>query len=247
MRYFFTAVKNLTNRAKLNAGIAREHNNLTNRQMSEKIFGYSFEEINEAQQGKPLGKTIDPTKTEKKTATADDIATLEKHDVQGIMQMGFFGVLQRLRESKLIHPDTKYFCINYRDDFCKQQCSVCYQHEHKNDYSGGPDVVKLAGYVRRQPHGRIVSFSDLSALEKELEKMANRRHDNFHFYSNKADFIVGCFIGGGRNWTEARPNPDNLGGKYVFYKEYFCTESMLKELKKRHDEGEVFEITEYPQ
>lgn len=65
------------------------------------IFGYTWAEIDKAQRGGGLTRAIlhfeDP-----KSATATDESLLAEHGKDGLMSMGFFGVLDRLKTTGLI-------------------------------------------------------------------------------------------------------------------------------------------------
>ena len=60
------------------------------------IFGYTWEQIQLAQQGKAFRGVIDTSKPVDHSATAEDLALLEKHGMDGLKAMGFFGVIDRL-------------------------------------------------------------------------------------------------------------------------------------------------------
>ena len=67
------------------------------------ILGYTWEEIQEAQQGN--SQVLHPLITgelKKPAATKEDIALLEKHGKEGLEEMMFFGVLDRLQTSNLL-------------------------------------------------------------------------------------------------------------------------------------------------
>lgn len=65
--------------------------------MTDSILGHSWQEIQAAQmkQGR-LGRAVDLSKPAKPAATAADHELLEKHGAEGLRQMGFHGVLDRL-------------------------------------------------------------------------------------------------------------------------------------------------------
>ena len=60
------------------------------------IFGYSWEQIQAAQQGKQFRKTIDASKPINHTPTPQDLALLEKHGMDGLRDLQYFGVIDRL-------------------------------------------------------------------------------------------------------------------------------------------------------
>ena len=69
------------------------------------IFGYSFEDIQRAQQGGRLSRPVDTTKP----ATTDHSFVkgqelLDAHGLDGLKAMGYFGVIDRLQRAGLIQP-----------------------------------------------------------------------------------------------------------------------------------------------
>lgn len=66
-----------------------------------RIFGYTWEEIDRAQRGGGLTRAIahfeDP-----KPASMGDMELFREHGKDGLMAMGFFGVLDRLKTSGII-------------------------------------------------------------------------------------------------------------------------------------------------
>lgn len=72
--------------------------------MSDKIFGHSWEDIQSMQQGKYTPRTISNSTDGKKPATESDHEMLKKHGVDGLRELGFFGVLDRLN---LLQKDVK--------------------------------------------------------------------------------------------------------------------------------------------
>ena len=66
--------------------------------MTNLIFGYTWEEIDRAQRGGGLARAI-AHHQENPTAKPSDRELLEKHGEDGLMAMGFFGVLDRLKTS----------------------------------------------------------------------------------------------------------------------------------------------------
>ena len=62
------------------------------------IFGYTWEEIKNAQQGKPLGK---PVKNYYNICTEDDIKLFIQYGEQGLRDIGFYGVLDRLQRAEI--------------------------------------------------------------------------------------------------------------------------------------------------
>jgi hypothetical protein len=63
---------------------------------NQNIFGYTFEQIQRAQQGGRLNDTIDLSKVSKKPPTEADYKMLEKYGEQGLREMQYFGVMDRL-------------------------------------------------------------------------------------------------------------------------------------------------------
>lgn len=71
--------------------------------MSEKIFGYDWADIQRAQQGGRLHRTIDTSKSHYSADTAEqlesDVALLDKHGLARLEEMQYFGVIDRLRRA----------------------------------------------------------------------------------------------------------------------------------------------------
>ncbi len=68
--------------------------------MNGNIFGYSWEQIQAAQQGKPLiSKPLTKTMS---LCTQDDIDLLVKYGPQKLRDMGFYGVIDRLQRAELM-------------------------------------------------------------------------------------------------------------------------------------------------
>ena len=71
-----------------------------------KIFGYDWEDIQRAQQGGRLSRPVVPSDgISKLQAEADDEA-LAQFGVQGLVDRGFFGVIDRLRRSGKIQRES---------------------------------------------------------------------------------------------------------------------------------------------
>ena len=70
--------------------------------MSDKIFGYDWEDIQRAQQGGRLGRVID-TRQDPHASDAQhlesDIKLLEQYGVDGLREKQYFGVLDRLERA----------------------------------------------------------------------------------------------------------------------------------------------------
>lgn len=65
--------------------------------MSERIFGYTWDQIQSAQQGGSLSQAIDTSAPPaKSSASPDDMSMLEKHGIDGLKEKQLFGVLDRL-------------------------------------------------------------------------------------------------------------------------------------------------------
>jgi hypothetical protein len=62
---------------------------------NDNIFGYSWSDIQRAQQGGRLSRPIDTSK-QSPDYTESDRALLAEHGEQGLRDMGYFGVLDRL-------------------------------------------------------------------------------------------------------------------------------------------------------
>lgn len=72
--------------------------------MDNLIFGYTFDEIKQAQQKKgPLGKPIQGQPV-KPAPTESDLLLLEKYGLDGLITMGFHGVIDRLKTGNVLAP-----------------------------------------------------------------------------------------------------------------------------------------------
>ena len=60
------------------------------------VFGLTWEQIQLAQQGKDFRGRVDTSVPAKSAATLEDLALLEKHGMQGLVDMQLFGVIDRL-------------------------------------------------------------------------------------------------------------------------------------------------------
>ena len=65
---------------------------------SKDIFGRSWDDVQAMQQGTYKPQTIDTSTPSKQPATKKDHELLSKHGVDGLEEMGFFGVLDRLNK-----------------------------------------------------------------------------------------------------------------------------------------------------
>lgn len=64
---------------------------------NEPIFGYAWETIVAVQQGQGrLSQPIDTTQPDRQSATEADRALLAEHGIEGLMTLGYYGVLDRL-------------------------------------------------------------------------------------------------------------------------------------------------------
>ena len=69
------------------------------------IFGYTWDEIKAAQQGKRSGRVIDTSKPAvKDDVSQDDLDLLAKHGEEGLRALQYFGVLDRLTRGGIIKP-----------------------------------------------------------------------------------------------------------------------------------------------
>lgn len=66
------------------------------------IFGYSFDQIKAAQQGKKWRETIDVSKPIDHALMPGDIELLNKHGEDKLYAMGFYGVIDRLSRNGII-------------------------------------------------------------------------------------------------------------------------------------------------
>jgi hypothetical protein len=64
------------------------------------IFGYTWDEIKRAQQGEALARRVQPG-LHKPLATPDDWELLEQHGEDELRNRGYFGVLDRLENTRL--------------------------------------------------------------------------------------------------------------------------------------------------
>jgi hypothetical protein len=69
--------------------------------MKDLIFGYTWEQIQNAQQGKGLSSRINPSNNLPK-ATQGDVDLLVEHGVDKLREMQIFGVIDRLENSGLV-------------------------------------------------------------------------------------------------------------------------------------------------
>ena len=69
---------------------------------SENIMGYTFDDIQKAQQGESLSSTLhSPIQhKDKSTTRKEDEALLAKHGMDGLEKIKFFGVIDRLKQYK---------------------------------------------------------------------------------------------------------------------------------------------------
>ena len=72
--------------------------------MNDLIFSYTWEEIESAQQGKGLGRKIESVPVEKNPCKEADLKLLEKHGIEGLKKMQFYGVLDRLQQAGIYNP-----------------------------------------------------------------------------------------------------------------------------------------------
>lgn len=70
--------------------------------MNDTIFGYSWDDIQRAQQGGRLARTIDTSKPAQDPPSDTDLALLEKHGADGLRAMQYHGTIGRLEAAKLI-------------------------------------------------------------------------------------------------------------------------------------------------
>ena len=65
------------------------------------IFGYTWEEIKRAQQGGALDRRLPPG-LHKPLATPDDWELLEQHGEDELRKRGYYGLLDRLENTRLV-------------------------------------------------------------------------------------------------------------------------------------------------
>lgn len=63
------------------------------------IFGYTWEDIQRAQNGGAVGTAVNLKNTSRPTALESDVDLLKEHGEIGLAELGFFGVLDRLKTS----------------------------------------------------------------------------------------------------------------------------------------------------
>ena len=66
------------------------------------IFGYEWSDIQRAQQGGRLNRTIDTSKPASHVATDADLTLLALHGADGLRQMGYMGTIDRLVRAGLM-------------------------------------------------------------------------------------------------------------------------------------------------
>ena len=66
------------------------------------IFGYTWDEIQAAQRGKPLGTVVNPRTNKNCPCTQDDVDLLIKYGPQKLRDLGYYGVIDRLQRAELM-------------------------------------------------------------------------------------------------------------------------------------------------
>lgn len=90
--------------------------------MKKLIFGYTWEEINKAQQGGVLGQILplQARMAKDDICTNDDLKLLEEHGINGLIEKQFHGVLGRLQRAGVYDPHSGKECLGsgcrYRDE-----------------------------------------------------------------------------------------------------------------------------------
>lgn len=64
--------------------------------MSDKIIGYEWDDIKRMQQKEDVRKVVNTSTDGKQPATEVDYKLLEKHGVDGLRKLEYYGVLDRL-------------------------------------------------------------------------------------------------------------------------------------------------------
>jgi hypothetical protein len=74
--------------------------------MSDLIFGYTWDQIQAAQQGESLGQIVplQAKMAKDDICTANDLELLEKHGIDGLIKKQFHGVLDRLERAGVYSP-----------------------------------------------------------------------------------------------------------------------------------------------
>ena len=72
--------------------------------MQDLIFGYTFEEIEDAQQGKPLNRVLPPKEpcAEKDICLPGDVDLLNRYGLKELENRGYHGVIDRLARAGII-------------------------------------------------------------------------------------------------------------------------------------------------
>jgi hypothetical protein len=74
--------------------------------MSDLIFGYTWEQIQRAQQGGRLSDPIPPVDPNAPILKDGDLDLLEKHGMEGLEEMEFYGVIDRLKRAGITNKET---------------------------------------------------------------------------------------------------------------------------------------------
>ena len=69
--------------------------------MNDLIFGYTWEQIQSAQHGKPLSRPATAT-PQGDALLPGDVDLLTRHGLNGLEDMGYYGVIDRLSSAGLI-------------------------------------------------------------------------------------------------------------------------------------------------
>lgn len=74
--------------------------------MNDLIFGYTWEQIQAAQQGKSLHQVVplQAQMAKDDICTKTDLELLEKHGIDGLIEKKFYGVLDRLQQAGIYKP-----------------------------------------------------------------------------------------------------------------------------------------------
>ena len=71
----------------------------------EKIFGYDWEDIQDMQAKQYKRKTVDVSKPITRPLLKGDLELYERHGLPGLREMGYDGVIDRLRFNGVIKED----------------------------------------------------------------------------------------------------------------------------------------------
>ena len=94
--------------------------------VSDLIFGYTWEEIQAAQQGESLGKVVplQAKMAKDDICTKNDLELLEKHGIGGLIERKFYGTLDRLQQAGVYDPHEGKHCLGPECLYCDEQEAI---------------------------------------------------------------------------------------------------------------------------